>query len=72
VKVGVTGWRVLVGVTVGAGVEVGGECWVAVGELVGTGVVGAVVGVGVFVSMVGVTLLTGVGVRVGGTGGVIA
>ena len=52
-----------VGVSVGAGVEVGAR-WVTVGEMVGAGVVGAVVGVGVQVSVAGGGVGVGVGVAV--------
>ena len=59
----VTGRRVWVGVSVGAGVEVGAR-WVTVGETVGTDVVGAAVGVGVQISVAGGGVGVGVGVVV--------
>jgi hypothetical protein len=59
----VIGRRVLVGVTVGAGVDVGAY-GVAVGNLVGTGVVGLKVGAGVLVSAMGNGVGAGVGADV--------
>lgn len=62
VYVGVTGRGVLVGVNVGAGVEVGTRL-VAVGDTVGVNAVGIVVGIHVTVSTTGDGVEMGVGVE---------